>query len=333
MPQSLPSADSIVASLIEVLKLQGDSSSLRVLENAKAEIEFLDSDNWNSGTDYYALVLNIPLRLFAVIEAERDALEKTLGRKLSSIVRTSDNSVLRTVTISPILKSPEARKALPKASEDDMARIWEPGCLRLFLSHVSNHKIAVSNVKQELLIYRISGFVAHEDIEPTKEWITEIELALNSAHALAALVTPDFSQSKWTDQEVGIAFGKGLLVVPIRLGSDPYGFMGKSQALSGSLNDVGQLASGLVSILLKNSVTASLMHEMLTIALEQAWSFAAAKKISLAISKTRGFTLEQLDRLELACESNRQVTESFGVRERISDYLAQVRPNPQTVDA
>ena len=31
-------------------------------------------------------------------------------------------------------------------------------------------------------------------------------------HVLVALLTPDFHESKWTDQEVGFAIGKGVLV-------------------------------------------------------------------------------------------------------------------------
>jgi hypothetical protein len=245
-----PPTDALIESLIEIFKLQGDTGALRVLERAETSVELVDADNWDR-IDVYTLVLNIPLSLFAVIEPEREKIEKKIGRKLSSILRTPDNAVLQRASIVPILKAPATRKLLPTPSEEDADRIWDKASFRLFLSHVSTHKSEASKLKEELLSYRISGFIAHEDIEPTKEWLTEIELALNSAHALAALVTPDFSQSNWTDQEVGIALGKGLLVIPIRMGCDPYGFMGKSQGLTGSFESVPRLASDLVAILLK----------------------------------------------------------------------------------
>ena len=91
---------------------------------------------------------------------------------------------------------------------DDVARLWRDGHLRLFISHKAGHKKEVGKLKGYLAEYGISCFVAHVDIEPTKEWQDEIEKALFSMHALLALLTSDFPDSKWTDQEVGIAVGR-----------------------------------------------------------------------------------------------------------------------------
>ena len=74
-------------------------------------------------------------------------------------------------------------------------------------------------------------------------------LALNSAHALAAFLTYNFHKSEWTDQEVGIALGRGLLVIPVYLEIDPYGFMARKQAMSGNLKNIERLAMGLINIL------------------------------------------------------------------------------------
>ena len=51
--------------------------------------------------------------------------------------------------------------------------------------------------------------------------------------ALVALLTENFHDSNWTDQEVGVAIGRDVPVITIRMGTDPYGLMGKWQALSG----------------------------------------------------------------------------------------------------
>lgn len=47
--------------------------------------------------------------------------------------------------------------------------IWKDGCFRLFLSHKSEHKDIASDIKEEISLYGISCFVAHEDIHPTKK--------------------------------------------------------------------------------------------------------------------------------------------------------------------
>lgn len=75
-------------------------------------------------------------------------------------------------------------------------------------------------------------FVAHEDISPTRDWQNEIEVALASMDGFVALMTTDFHESDWTDQEVGFAFARGIPMIAVRLGKDPYGFIGKFQALT-----------------------------------------------------------------------------------------------------
>jgi len=51
--------------------------------------------------------------------------------------------------------------------------------------------------------------------------------ALATCEALIAWLTPDFHESLWTDQEVGFCVGRSVLIIPIRVGLNPYGFIGK----------------------------------------------------------------------------------------------------------
>ena len=81
---------------------------------------------------------------------------------------------------------------------------WLPGHFKLFLSHLNEDKLRANKLKNILRPYAIACFVAHEDIEPAKEWQIEIEKALFSMDALAAVLTAAFHESKWTDQEVGV---------------------------------------------------------------------------------------------------------------------------------
>ena len=108
---------------------------------------------------------------------------------------------------------------------------WGEGTIRVFISHKAEDKNLANDVKNSFLTYRVASFVAHEDIEPMMEWQLEIERALFSMDLLVALLTPKFSESNWTDQEIGVAIGREVPVVPIRLGKDPYGFIGKYQAI------------------------------------------------------------------------------------------------------
>jgi TIR domain len=139
--------------------------------------------------------------------------------------------------------------------------IWDAGMFRLFISHVHTHKVAVGAIKRHLGVVGISGFVAHEDITPSLEWQAEIDLALRTAQAVLALLTEDFHESRWTDQEVGVAMARGVLVIPVDLGTTPYGFMGKYQALGGSLDRPEPLADEIFGILAKRTGTTPAIRE------------------------------------------------------------------------
>jgi TIR domain len=126
---------------------------------------------------------------------------------------------------------------------------------RLFLSHTHLFAKVMAALKWELVSYRVVAFVAHEDIEPGREWQDVIEVALSECDALAAYLTEDFHSSAWTDQEVGAVIGRGELVVPIKVGVVPYGFMGRIHAVPGAGVEPKQLASALVRIFETDSRT------------------------------------------------------------------------------
>lgn len=134
---------------------------------------------------------------------------------------------------------------------------WTPNHFRLFLSHVSSFKATTAKLRDLLRRFGISGFVAHEDIEPAKDWQDEIEAALFSMDALAALVTPGFAESKWADQEVGIAIGRGNLVIPVMRDAVPHGFIGKFQGVNGKGRSVLQVATEMFKVLLGSRQTRS----------------------------------------------------------------------------
>lgn len=115
--------------------------------------------------------------------------------------------------------------------ETNVSSLWRAGYYRLFISHLTKDKVAISNLKKCLARFGIDCFVAHEDIEPSKEWIKEIKKALRSADALCAVFSPGFCESKWCDQEIGTALGRCIPVISIKKGADPHGFLSEFQAI------------------------------------------------------------------------------------------------------
>ena len=56
----------------------------------------------------------------------------------------------------------------------------ETAKLRVFISHISKDKSKAMRLRDCLEPYAISAFVAHEDIEPTKQWENQLERALRA---------------------------------------------------------------------------------------------------------------------------------------------------------
>lgn len=297
------SVQNIVATLADIYKHKGLSEIVELLESADARIEQVDYDNWNGGTYTYALLLDIPVPIFARFESKLEDTEKAISSTLAMICRNMGNDYLNSVTITPLsVGSLAVRKVIP--AEADVKHIWHRGQFRLFLSHVSAHKVAVSNLQRELALRGVSAFVAHEDIIPSLEWQKEIELALGSMHALAALLTSDFHPSNWTDQEIGFALGRGVTVVPVRLGSDPYGFIGKFQGISGSLAEPRKLADLIVKTLLNHKST----KQEVRAAIVSAWctvnSYEKAKILYDFMATIDDFSEEEKGAIQRACAEN-----------------------------
>ncbi len=103
---------------------------------------------------------------------------------------------------------------------------------RLFISHIAVHKDKATRLRECLDPYAISGFVAHEDINPTSTWETEIERALNCMDAMVTIHTRGFARSSWTQQEIGFALGRGVKVISLKFDEDPTGFIARRQALA-----------------------------------------------------------------------------------------------------
>lgn len=254
-PSFPKSVEDVVATLIDLYRHQQQFDICELLESSIARIEQTDYSSSNGGTYSYALMLDAPVPVFASIEQRLQEIEKGISAKLTLFCRNTGNAQLDSVSITPLTSKSLWAGTRVKPATSEVSHIWKAGYLRLFLSHVSAHKDAVAKLKSELLDRGISAFVAHEDVTPSSEWQHEIELALNFMDALAALLTPDFHQSNWTDQEIGFALGRGVRVISVNWGANPYGFAGKNQALKGWLEHPQATGINLTKDLLDHPTT------------------------------------------------------------------------------
>ena len=208
---------------------------------------------------------------------------------------------------------------------------WRSDYFRLFISHLAEHRRFAANVQKELLAFGVSSFVAHNDIRPTREWQDEIEAALATCDGMLALLHPGFHESKWADQEIGYAMGRQVLIVTARLGTDPYGFIGKFQSINGDGKNAVALAEELFDILREHEMTRVRIAEAVAALFCQSDSFAEARNNMKLLERTNYWNASLSDRVRSASESNRQLgdavwqwTPEVTVPQRLEEFLARM---------
>ena len=262
------------------------------------------------GRDDWTMV-NVTLRQFEIRTIEPDDFYGGLSEYIPYMLEGNSDQILIDLAQHLEINLFESPSSIPDPI------FWKKNFFKLFLSHISAFKKETAELQKSLLSYGITSFVAHEDIEPTKEWQSEIEIALKTMDGLASLLTPGFHESKWTDQEVGVAIGRSVPMLSIRYGLDPYGFIGKYQGLQGSGKDLKQISKKILTVLLNNENSQQKMVHGLVYSFIESESFAESKEKIGLIEEAPYLSTVLLQLLENSISENSQVKHSYGVPESI----------------
>jgi len=180
---------------------------------------------------------------------------------------------------------------------------------KIFLSHSHHDKDLAGTLKEELERFGCDVFVAHEDINPSQDWVEAIRKSLRECDAFIPLLTDSFASSDWTDQETGIATAFDKIIVPIKIHHDPYGFIGKIQALKWDIDNEEESFKTLVKVLMEKKL---LSVEGLILRFSSSNSFADATLNSeLLLTANVEFTKEQINTIVRYAMSNSQIMGSF----------------------
>lgn len=198
---------------------------------------------------------------------------------------------------------------------------WQAGFSRVFVSHLARFRGFAGEIQQELLLYGMSSFVAHNDIEPTSEWQDEIELALATCDTMLVLLHPGFHESHWTDQEIGYAMGRGVMIATVRLGTDPYGFIGRFQALDGQDKTAEELARELFRILRRHRMTRRAVAQGVVECFCQSNSYKAAKRNMGLLEELADWDATLSNRARAAMKENDQLQGAWSVPGRLEAFI------------
>jgi len=332
-----PKMEKILASLSNYYAHQRNTVLQKIVVNSKYTVrENFRYDNWNGGTYGHALYLKMPSTIFQEIVVKVDEYASEIRERINIFANVQNENIaiiflelLEEDVVSDWREASgqliHSNAAVRPTDDDHASGLWTPNYLKLFLSHKADYKCETAAFKDAMAEYGVSCFVAHQDIEPTKEWQVEIERALRSMEALAALLTTTFSDSNWTDQEVGAAVGRKVPIIPIKLGIDPYGFIGKIQAVQGNGVEAPDLALKVYNLLWKDPGLKFRLSETLIHRFKTANSYAHANKLMAFVEKLEDIPTHMIDELDEAWKTNRQVSDAREVKNRLPPVLNRLR--------
>lgn len=182
----------------------------------------------------------------------------------------------------------------------------------IFLSHSDKDKKIAKKLADELGNYGIKVFVAHEDIKIGEKWETTLFNKIKSCDLFVVLLSENFHVSRYTDHEVGIAYGLNKFIYPIRVDETmPYGFMSKFQAkkISPEINkeEVFKIFDSMVS---ENKVESRMINNLIE-EFSESDSFIAANSLASILSHYTEFSDTQLNRIAKAFLDNDQINRGY----------------------
>lgn len=211
-------------------------------------------------------------------------------------------------------EKPKLVPAIAKTSAAGMISVIQPAPrsvmnskLKVFLSHSSKDKKLASDLKDVFETFGIDVFVAHQDIMPSTEWQRRILQELRACDVFLALLSKNFLNSDWTDQESGIALYLKKVVIPIRVSVMPYGFMATKQAhplnagnLSDSCTEMGKAIDGEIKLRKR------FRHHLIQ-AFVGSHNFSSSIAAAIMITELEGFTAKQVNDITKAAYENDQI--------------------------
>ena len=260
----------------------------------------------------------------------RDAIIPMLNRTMGLTVDDSGQIV-------PVAKFGVKRMNLDEAKESKY---------HIFISHSTKDLELVTELVNELNLYGLRSFVAHRDIDLSKEWITEIERQLSKCRVFVAFLTANFKASYWCDQEAGMAYSNNLKIIPLNCdgATNSYGFLGKFQATSLIFKAHDRDRSEelkfrddvlkIVNAVLSEKEIIEFTRSSILNQVENIHHYHDSDCIFSQILKLEPFTEEEVKRLVKLSVKNDQIYETHIAQETlkkiISDYSGSLTGIPET---
>ncbi len=195
--------------------------------------------------------------------------------------------------------------------------------IHIFLGHKHDDVSIADAIKQCLERFGIEAFVAHRDITPSAIWRqTILEHLQGKCNVFAPILTDEFRNSLWTDQETGIAVQKGLPIVPIKVHRDPYGFIDDRQAVLLKTGEYLKMCLGLlVGLGTQHPMLGRAARLCLAKGLGSCESYDEAGLVAETLERLEPFSAEEATAVLREIASKRQVYEARSASSYLDSFL------------
>jgi hypothetical protein len=110
MEQKFPlDPESILQALVGFFDSEGAVREVQLLARAQAQVTQIAYDNWNGGTSYYCLHIQVPASSYKQISNDSESCEQKILEKSKLLLRPYPNEVIDEVCITPTLVIDETR--------------------------------------------------------------------------------------------------------------------------------------------------------------------------------------------------------------------------------
>jgi len=189
--------------------------------------------------------------------------------------------------------------------------------INAFISYSSKQKLIGGKFKSYLENFCGYGiFIAHDDIPGSMIWEEEIIQAIKNADFFIPLISKEFKESPFTDQETGIAVCLKKKIIPIKLDEiNPYGFIEKYQALQYK-EDIKDTALTMAQIGLIDEPRSSYHQKVLNSIVHafcESISFEIANATIQILCKCDDLSSNQLTQIVKAIKTNSQIKNAYGL--------------------
>lgn len=186
-----------------------------------------------------------------------------------------------------------------------------------FICYSSKQKLIGGKLKSYLEnLCGYEAFMAHDDILGSAIWEEEIIQAIKNADFFIPLISKEFKESPFTDQETGIAVCLEKKIIPIKLDDmNPYGFIEKYQALP-YRNDVNDLALTIAQVGLIYEPQSSYHQKALNSIVHafcKSISFEIANATIQILCECNDLSSNQLTQIIKAIKTNSQIKNAYGL--------------------